>query len=85
MGLIEKFLFARKKVQKLSQSLLKSLVSMYSQCKHILNVLFRPSTNIIDVVVSNNIMVVALEGNHIQRIDINHPSEIDSMFYCSFR
>jgi len=40
---------------------------------------FKPSTNIIDVVVSNNIMVVALEGNHIQRIDINHPSEIDTI------
>lgn len=39
----------------------------------------RPASKIIDVAVCNNVMVVALEGNHVKRINIANPSELDTV------
>ena len=39
---------------------------------------FRPHSKIIDLSVSNNVLVIGLESGHIKRIDINNTTEPDS-------
>ncbi|XP_047128733.1 vacuolar protein sorting-associated protein 18 homolog isoform X1 [Hydra vulgaris] len=41
--------------------------------------IFRAQSNIIDLAVSNNIMVVALEGCQVKRIELSNPFEVDTV------
>ena len=45
---------------------------------NVLLFMFRPNSKIVDVDVSNNLMFIGLESNHVKRIDILHPNETDS-------
>jgi hypothetical protein len=45
----------------------------------ILRSTFRPSGTIIDLEVSNNFMFIGLSNGQVKRIDLNNPSETDSM------
>ncbi|XP_066913841.1 vacuolar protein sorting-associated protein 18 homolog isoform X1 [Clytia hemisphaerica] len=40
---------------------------------------FRPNSKIVDIDVSNNLMFIGLESNHVKRIDILHPNETDTI------
>ena len=40
----------------------------------------RPPSNIVDVVVSNNIVAIALNNNDLMRLDLSNPSEIDRKY-----
>ncbi|XP_027053569.1 vacuolar protein sorting-associated protein 18 homolog [Pocillopora damicornis] len=40
---------------------------------------FRPPSNIVDVVVCNNMVAIALSNNVLMRLDLTNPSEIDSV------
>ena len=42
--------------------------------------IFRPPSTIVDVVVCNNMVAIALSNNVLMRLDLSNPSEIDRKY-----
>lgn len=46
-------------------------------CFRISKVGYNPPHNVIDLVTSNNVLVMALQNSHIIRLDLSDPSDIE--------